>query len=131
MTIVVGGSSSCVNVFFQWMTKLQRSMSAIRNLITLASNAVLSPSDFGMVVLDDAMQGGASGSARGGLPAPTAAVSSGSQRLPVQAQSREQPTRESRAVPESVAVEQNRDVVTVAGVQVTKDFCNYSFACCM
>ena len=92
-----------------------------QNLITLASNAVLSPSDFGMVVLDDAMQGGASGSARGGLPAPTAAVSSGSQRLPVQAQSREQPTRESRAVPESVAVEQNRDVVTVAGVQVTKD----------
>ena len=82
---------------------------------------MLSPSDFGMVVLDDAMQGGASGSARGGLPAPTAAVSSGSQRLPVQAQSREQPTRESRAVPESVAVQQNRDVVTVAGVQVTKD----------
>jgi hypothetical protein len=34
-----------------------------QNLITLASNAVLSllsPSDFGMVVLDDAMQGGAS-----------------------------------------------------------------------
>jgi hypothetical protein len=46
---------------------------------------------------------------------------SGSQRLPVQAQPREQPTRESRAVPESVAVQQNRDVVTVAGVQVTKD----------
>jgi hypothetical protein len=46
---------------------------------------------------------------------------SGSQRLPVQAQPREQPTRESRVVPESVAVQQNRDVVTVAGVQVAKD----------
>ena len=55
------------------------------------------------------------------MPTPTAAVSSGSQRLPAQAQSREQPTRESRVVPESVAVQQNRDVVTVAGVQVAKD----------
>ena len=36
-----------------------------QNLITLASTAVMmSPSEFGMVVLDDAMQGGASGFSR-------------------------------------------------------------------
>ena len=90
-----------------------------QSLITLASTAVLSPSEFGMVVLDDAMQGGASGSAGGGLPAPSSAVSSEAQRP--QAQPMEQSSMERRAVPESVAVQQNRDVVTVAGVQVTKD----------
>ena len=78
-----------------------------QNLITLASNAVLSllsPSDFGMVVLDDAMQGGASSSAGGGLPAPTAAMSPGSQRLQLNPVSNQQ----GRVVPYQIALQFNR-----------------------
>ena len=98
-----------------------------QNLFTLASRAVLVPSDFGLVVLDS--EPSRTSSSRTEAP-PEQSVSSSSTAIGTQPQSTELSARSpvlsgtprpQPALPESIAVQQSRDVVTVAGVQVRKD----------
>ena len=92
-----------------------------QNLITLATKTIMSPSDFGMVVLDTEMRGGDSSSSvalpsttRPSAPDPIASA-------PEPAVVVQQSTDGGRDVPESVALQPTRDAVTVAGVHVAKD----------
>ena len=106
---------------FPMMGKAAKINERNQNLTTLASRAVLNPGDFGMAVVDIEMQG-ASGSSGARSLAPSVAVSSDPHGMQgQQALSSEQSPTDGRAIAESVAVQQTRDVVTVAGVQVTKD----------